>query len=157
MQLPFPNVTGGNSGDDMEKMCGDFNLTRTQRFYGFGICFGVGFLISFFSTFALFSGGLALFALFFTFGNVVSLIGTGFLIGFVSQFKKMFDASRWVATCIFLASLALTLVFAFVVKIAFLTLILCVFQYLALLWYSISYIPFARDVVKSFFTSCFSK
>ncbi|KAJ1344454.1 hypothetical protein BSLG_001014 [Batrachochytrium salamandrivorans] len=128
MQLPFPNVTGGNSGDDMEK-----------------------------STFALFSGGLALFALFFTFGNVVSLIGTGFLIGFVSQFKKMFDASRWVATCIFLASLALTLVFAFVVKIAFLTLILCVFQYLALLWYSISYIPFARDVVKSFFTSCFSK
>ncbi|OAJ44469.1 hypothetical protein BDEG_27694 [Batrachochytrium dendrobatidis JEL423] len=138
-------------------MCGDFKLTRTQRFYGFGICFGVGFVISFLSTFALFTGGLGLFALFFTIGNVISLIGTGFLIGFMSQLKKMFDPSRWIATCVFLGSLALTLVFAFAVKIAVLTIICCVFQYLALLWYSISYIPFARDVVKSFFGSCFSK
>ncbi|EGF78344.1 hypothetical protein BATDEDRAFT_13268, partial [Batrachochytrium dendrobatidis JAM81] len=97
------------------------------------------------------------FALFFTIGNVISLIGTGFLIGFMSQLKKMFDPSRWIATCVFLGSLALTLVFAFAVKIAVLTIICCVFQYLALLWYSISYIPFARDVVKSFFGSCFSK
>nr|KAJ3414993.1 hypothetical protein HK105_001625 [Polyrhizophydium stewartii] len=138
-------------------MCGDFNLTRTQRFMGFGICFGIGFLISFLSTFALFTGNIGLFAFFYTLGNIISLIGTGFLTGFLSQLKKMFDQTRMVATIIFLGSIVLTFIFAFVVGIPLLTLISCIVQYLALMWYSISYIPFARDLVKSFFTSCFGK
>ncbi|KAI8909623.1 vesicle transport protein [Gorgonomyces haynaldii] len=117
--------------------------------YGFGICFGVGFLISFLSTFLILSGQLTSFAILYSLGNIISLFATGFLIGFMSQFKKMFDQSRLVATCVFLGILVLTLISAFLIKIIILTLVLCVVQYFALLWYSISYIPFARDMVKS--------
>ncbi|KAI8927635.1 vesicle transport protein SFT2B [Entophlyctis helioformis] len=152
--LPF-TTSNAAGGEEMEKMCGDFNLTRTQRFYGFGICFGAGFLISFLSTFALFAGNVPLFAFFYTLGNVVSLIGTGFLIGFVSQLKKMFDPTRLVATIVFLSTVVLTLVCAFTIGIPILVIILCIAQYLALLWYSLSYIPFARDLVKNMFSGCF--
>ena len=85
----------------------------------------------------------------------MSLLATGFLTGFITQFKRMFDKSRLMATIIFLGLLVATLVSAFTLKIGFLTLLLCVGQYFALLWYSISYIPFARDMVKSCFSGFF--
>lgn len=129
-------------------MCGDFQLTRMQRFYGFGICFSVGFLISFISTFLLFGGNMSGFAVLYTIGNIVSLVATGFLTGFLNQFRKMFDATRLTATIAFLTTLILTLVSAFAFQIAVLTLVFCVIQYFALMWYSLSYIPFARDAVK---------
>jgi hypothetical protein len=65
-----------------------------QRFYGFGICFTVGFLISFCSTFLLFGGNVTGFAVLYTIGNIVSLVATGFLTGFFSQFKVSF-LSDW--------------------------------------------------------------
>ena len=71
----------------MDQMCGGFQLTRMQRFYGFGICFGAGFLISFLSTFLLFGGQIGAFAALYTIGNILSLVGTGFLTGFVNQLK----------------------------------------------------------------------
>ncbi|KAF9203373.1 hypothetical protein BGZ59_001676, partial [Podila verticillata] len=64
-----------------------FTLNRTQRLYGFGICFVVGFLISILSTLALISGQLTTFAVFFTLGNIISLFSTSFLIGPGKQIK----------------------------------------------------------------------
>jgi hypothetical protein len=147
--------------NEMDQMCGGFQLTRMQRMYAFGTLFAVGFVLSIISTLLLFGGNLGGFAALYTLGNILSLVSTGFLIGFVKQFQKMFDESRRIATLVFLVSMVLTLIFAFVIKIQFITLILCVVQYLALIWYfslirySISYIPFARDFVKSIFTKCF--
>lgn len=68
-------------------MCGGLQLTRMQRIYAFAGLFAVGFLLSFISTFLLFSGNLGGFATLYTIGNILSLVATGFLVGFVAQLK----------------------------------------------------------------------
>ncbi|KAG8763391.1 hypothetical protein FRC11_004159 [Ceratobasidium sp. 423] len=66
----------------------------------------------------LFLGALGSFALLYTIGIIVSLIGTGFLIGFGKQLQLMFKPVRVVATIIFLATIGLVFVGAFVIRIA---------------------------------------
>ncbi|CAG8435813.1 5992_t:CDS:2 [Ambispora gerdemannii] len=94
-----------------------FKLTRTQRLYGFGICFILGFVISFLSTFALSTGNITGFAVLYTIGNVVSLVSTGFLVGFGKQIKTMFAPVRRVASGVFLAAMVTTLIVAFLRKL----------------------------------------
>jgi len=63
----------------------------------------------------------------------------------------MFDSTRIIASCIFLGAMAATLTIAFALNGSLkfiLVIISCVIQFLALTWYSLSYIPFARDMVK---------
>ncbi|KAJ3173856.1 hypothetical protein HDU87_007359 [Geranomyces variabilis] len=137
------------TGSGMDPMCGGFEMSKKTRLYGFGICFVLGFAISLISTLLLTVGSVAGFAVFYTVGNVVSLCSSGFLISFKSQFKKMMDASRLTASLIFITAMVVTLVVAFTLKNVLLTLICCLIQFLALFWYSLSYIPFARDLFKS--------
>ncbi|ORZ09051.1 Got1/Sft2-like family-domain-containing protein [Lobosporangium transversale] len=131
-----------------------FNLNRTQRLYGFGICFVAGFLISILSTLSLGTGQLALFAVFFTLGNIVSLLSTTFLIGPSKQFKTMFAPVRMVASIVFLSLIVITLIVAFTLKAALLCLILCIVQFLALFWYSASYIPYGRAAIRKVAGGC---
>ncbi|KAJ3098046.1 hypothetical protein HDU97_004340 [Phlyctochytrium planicorne] len=139
--------SSSSQGDGLDDMCGGFQLTRTQRFYGFGICFGVGFLISILSSISLFFGNIAGFAILYTLGNLVSLLSTGFLVGFFKQFKKMFDSVRIVATLIFLVSMVLTIVVAVLLKGPGLILVIicCVFQYLALFWHANLFAPILEN------------
>ncbi len=87
-----------------------------------------------------------------TIGNIIALCGSCFLSGPKSQAKKMWHATRRVATIVYLGSLVLTLVVAFcplpatLQKLLLLVLMIC--QYLAIFWYCLSYIPFAREAVK---------
>ncbi|KAF9134829.1 hypothetical protein BGW39_005739 [Mortierella sp. 14UC] len=157
-----------------------FTLNRTQRLYGFGIwrmtpnvlcnqtkrlilfltfcaavlSFVVGFLISILSTLALATGMLATFAVFFTLGNIISLLSTTFLIGPGKQVKTMFAPVRMVASIVFLAMIAATLVVAFTIQSSLLCLILCIIQFLALFWYSASYIPYGRAAIKKVVGGC---
>ncbi|KAG0022237.1 hypothetical protein BGZ81_008618 [Podila clonocystis] len=132
-----------------------FTLSRTQRLYGFGICFIVGFLISLLSTLMLISGNLTGFAVFFTFGNIVSLFSTSFLIGPAKQIKTMFAPVRMVASIVFIAMMLATLVVAFTLRNpALLCIILCIIQFLALFWYSASYIPYGRAAIRKVVGSC---
>nr|KIR88314.1 hypothetical protein I308_01377 [Cryptococcus tetragattii IND107] len=87
---------------------------------------------------------LALFAV----GGIISLIGTGFLIGFKTQLEKMFKPVRIIATVLMLASIVMTFVSAFVLP-TILCIIFVIIQYLAYLWYALSYIPYARTMVKN--------
>ncbi|CAE6413426.1 unnamed protein product [Rhizoctonia solani] len=96
----------------------NFGLSRTQRLYGFVGCLAVGFILSILGSCLLFLGALGSFALLYTIGIVVSLIGTGFLIGFGKQLQLMFKPVRVVATIIFLGTIGLVFVGAFVIKIA---------------------------------------
>ncbi|KAI8791953.1 vesicle transport protein SFT2B, partial [Biomphalaria glabrata] len=98
--------------------------------------------------------GVIIFAVLYTLGNLLSLSSTCFLMGPVNQIKKMFAGTRVIATILVFVMIALTLVCAFAVKNKPLTLVCCVLQFLALLWYSISYIPFARDAIKKCFSAC---
>ncbi|KAF9352709.1 hypothetical protein BGX26_009495 [Mortierella sp. AD094] len=131
-----------------------FTLDRTQRLYGFGICFIVGFLISILSTLSLTTGMVGLFAVFFTLGNIISLLSTTFLIGPGKQIKTMFAPVRMVASIVFLSLIVITLVVAFTLRASLLCLILCIIQFLALFWYSASYIPYGRAAIKKVVGGC---
>ncbi|CAE6519393.1 unnamed protein product [Rhizoctonia solani] len=123
----------------------NFGLSRTQRLYGFVGCLAIGFVLSILGSCLLFLGALGSFALLYTIGIVVSLIGTGFLIGFGKQLQLMFKPVRVVATIIFLATIGLVFVGAFVIKIAVLCLIFVIIEYLAYTWNN-SASPFCIDI-----------
>ncbi|CUA75914.1 hypothetical protein RSOLAG22IIIB_01917 [Rhizoctonia solani] len=127
----------------------NFGLSRTQRLYGFVGCLAVGFVLSILGSCMLFLGALGSFALLYTIGIIVSLIGTGFLIGFGKQLQLMFKPVRVVATIIFLGTIGLVFVGAFVIKIAVLCLVFVIIEYLAYTWYCLSYIPYARTAIKN--------
>ncbi|KAG6379128.1 SFT2-domain-containing protein [Boletus reticuloceps] len=138
-------------------------LTRTQRLYGFvgwylprlschvplmpppSLIFG--FVLSLLGSILLFVGQLGSFAVLYTIGIIISLVGTGFLIGFGSQIKLMFKPVRVLATIIFLASIGLVYVGAFVIKSEVRPPIFVIIEYLAYTWYCLSYIPYARSAV----------
>lgn len=124
-------------------------LGWTSRIKGFAICFGLGFIFSVLGAFCLAipGKGLRLFALFYSIGNVTSIASTCFLLGPIKQIKKMFHPTRALATIVALAFLVLTLVSAFWLKKTGLTFVCCLIQFLAMTWYSLSYIPYARDAV----------
>ncbi|XP_074436358.1 vesicle transport protein SFT2A isoform X2 [Larus michahellis] len=87
---------------------------------------------------------LALYVLFFT----------CFLMGPLKQLKAMFEPKRLVATVVMLLFLVLTLCAVFWWNKKGLAVLFCILQFLAMTWYSLSYIPFARDAVIKCFSSC---
>ncbi|NP_001187753.1 vesicle transport protein SFT2A [Ictalurus punctatus] len=132
-------------------------LSYSTRIKWFVICFASGILCSILGTALLFlPKGMQLFAVFYTFGNVAALASTCFLMGPLKQLKRMFEPTRLIATCVVLLCLVLTLCAVFWWKIKGLAIIFCILQFIAMTWYSISYIPFARDAVIKCFTSCLS-
>jgi hypothetical protein len=63
--------------------------------------------------------------------------------------------TRIIATFVYLISIGLTLAAAFNKAPAAIVLMLIVIQYLALIWYSLSFIPYARGMVMNCLKSCF--
>ncbi|RXW24873.1 hypothetical protein EST38_g963 [Candolleomyces aberdarensis] len=131
-------------GDSAFKFLG---LSRTTRLYGFIGCLIIGFVLSLLGAIVLFFGSLGLFAVLFGIGTVVSLVGTGFLIGFLKQIKLMFKPVRVIAAIVFLASIGMIFVSAFVIKSDVICLVFVFIEYLAYIWYTLSYIPYARAAV----------
>merc|ERR1711865_153215 len=111
--------------DQLEENCP--SLTWTQRLIGFVLCCGVGMLLtlgSFFRFSKCLSGDCSSFAIIYSVGNLIAIAATFFLTGPVKQFNP----SAPLAICIILS---------------------CTLQLGAYIWYSISYIPFARTCVKN--------
>eukprot|EP00834_Sanchytrium_tribonematis_P001498 NODE_37_length_35953_cov_1.028037.p11 type:complete len:149 gc:universal NODE_37_length_35953_cov_1.028037:4697-4251(-) len=142
------NLVGSNDRDNLGSM---FSLTYTQRMYAFIGCIITGFVISFLSTLFLSIGLVGLFAILYTVGNVISLFSTGFIIGFKRQLGSMFASSRILATILYIVMMVLTLVVAIVLQNKALVFVCIILQYLALVWYSLSYIPYARAAVGRMF------
>ncbi|KXS10625.1 hypothetical protein M427DRAFT_103458, partial [Gonapodya prolifera JEL478] len=86
-----------------------------------------------------------------------SFTRTGFLTGFIRQIKTMFDPNRTVASAVYLGSLTMTLISAFVIRSVILTLFFVIIQFGAMCWYSLSYIPGARSVVAQFVGVLFNR
>ncbi|KAG7945606.1 hypothetical protein I3843_15G160800 [Carya illinoinensis] len=80
---------------------------------------------------------------------------TGFLIGPKRQVAMMLDPVRIYATAIYLASMIIALFCALYVHNRLLTLLAIILEFGALIWYSLSYIPFARSMVSKVMVSCF--
>ena len=148
------NITEDDRGFITETL--DYTtLSYGTRIKGFIACFIIGVILSVLSTilYAL-TWNLVIFSVFYTLGNITALSSTLFLMGPVNQIKKMFAPTRWIATSLMLLFLVLTLVSAFILGKKGLTIIFCILQFLAMTWYSISYIPYARDAVKKAVDGC---
>jgi len=127
-------------------------LSWSTRVKGFAICFVTGFALSLFGSILFFFGNYVGFGISYSLGSVISIFSTMFLMGPVNQCKKMFDGTRVIAALIMWCSIILTLFFAFKTHKAGLVLLFVIIQFFAMTWYSISFIPFARDGVKKFFS-----
>lgn len=77
-----------------------------------------------------------------------------FLMGPWKQLKKMFSEKRVISTALVFVFMVLTLLAALIWKKSLLALIFCCLQFLAYIWYSISYIPYAQDTVTKAFMAC---
>ncbi|XP_057379931.1 vesicle transport protein SFT2B-like [Daphnia carinata] len=151
----------GNDGEDEERgfvaqVVESSSLGWGTRVKGFVACFVIGIILSVIGSICLFFGsrGLVAFSVFYTTGNIIALVSTCFLMGPLNQCKKMFSPTRVVATVLVFVCLILTLLSAFLWKKSGLALLFCIIQFLAMTWYSLSYIPYARDVVKKTVSAC---
>ncbi|KAL4213222.1 Got1/Sft2-like family-domain-containing protein [Rhizopus microsporus] len=131
-----------------------FGLSKTQRLYAFGISFVIGAIISILSTLLLLTMNTTGFAILYSIGNIVSILSLTFIIGLKKQFKTMFAPVRFWATVIYLTLLVLTLVLSITIHNLALSLVLVIVQFGALVWYSASYIPYGREIIRRFFGSC---
>ncbi|KAF0982826.1 hypothetical protein FDP41_010805 [Naegleria fowleri] len=134
---------------------GMITLTAKQRMYGFFMSLGFGLLCIIialgFLPSILFASGA--FAFFYTFGNLLCLVSTFFLVGPVAQVKNMAKPDRAIPSALFIASMVLTLICVFAMPIALLIILLVIMQAIGLVWYVISYIPFAQQILGMIFSS----
>ena len=88
--------------------------------------------------------------------TILSFVGliTLFLMGPLKQIKKMFEETRWIATLVMLLLMALTLISALWWHKKGMCLLFCILQFLAMTWYSISYVQYARTAIIGCFKSC---
>ncbi|VEN62833.1 unnamed protein product [Callosobruchus maculatus] len=152
-------LSGNDSPDEesgiMSQLDDASTLSWSTRIRGFLICFIIGILLSFLGSFALFlHRGLRVFAVFYTLGNIVSMLSTCFLMGPCNQVKKMFASTRYIATILVFVMFILTIIAATVWHKPLLALLFIIMQSLAMTWYSLSYIPYARDAVKKTVMTC---
>jgi hypothetical protein len=125
------------------------SMTFKQRIIGFGVSLGFGFICAILSWIAIFNKNYVQFGIFMTLSNLSAIGGSMFLAGPVKQVKKMFEETRWIATSIYLVMMIMTIVSAVWIKSPPLVIVCCILQYLAMIWYGLSYIPYARTVVKN--------
>jgi hypothetical protein len=124
-----------------------------ERLLGCATCMVCGYILSlgsFMKMRDLVSGNPVPLVTTVTLGNIISLGGTFFLAGPRSQFRRMFHPSRIVASSMYLGSLAITfvlLVFPNFMGRGFLLLLLLLSQYASITWYSLTYVPFAREIL----------
>lgn len=136
--------------DEFNRNC---SLSTTQRLYGFAICFTAGLTCTLLSMLVFLKP--IKFAITFTLGNLLSLGSTAFLIGPKRQVTMMLDPVRIYATSIYIASMIIALFCALYVHNKLLTFLALILEFGALVWYSLSYIPFARSMVSKIMVSCF--
>ncbi len=82
-------------------------------------------------------------------GNILALLATGFLVGPKQQCNKMMDDDRKFSTLFYLAMLIVVFVVAMTKQNIYL-IVFCLFvQILAGIWYSATFVPFGRVMIKT--------
>ncbi|AYU75987.1 Got1/Sft2-like family [Leishmania donovani] len=143
-------LDGAEGTDSQESLCP--SLTFKQRVQGCVGCAALGILFFVLSWVTVFLGDYVFFGVLFTLGSLMCLGGTLFLAGPARQFKSMFNEGRWIASTVYIITMVLTLLCAVLLHSGLLTILMSIIQLLALAWYILSYIPFARDIVKGAFS-----
>ncbi|KPA79386.1 hypothetical protein ABB37_05238 [Leptomonas pyrrhocoris] len=137
------NLSTGESGQLFK------DLTWTQRMQGFLVLLSMALFTTLMSWFALGMASYWKYSLLSSLGSLLSMLSTIILMGPSTQLAYMFDEYRFNATVMYVGSLLL----AFFVAIIFQSVLLCVLcgllQYAALVWYSLSYVPYGRETLVS--------
>jgi len=159
--LPSSNrleVADGNDTDPDRELCGFLPaLQWRERCIGCATCMIAGYLLSlgsFWRLKDLLRGDPIPFTVNATVGNMIALAGSCFLSGPATQMSKMFRPVRRIATICYLGSLGLTLLVAlwghWIPLQGLVLLILMGLQYVAIAYYTLTYIPYGREAVSSF-------
>ncbi|GLJ16291.1 hypothetical protein SUGI_0274630 [Cryptomeria japonica] len=123
---------GGVEEEEEEESDGRCGLSYQERIYGFAACLAGGLLCTLLSLLLIFRP--IKFAVTFTFGNLLSLASTAFLVGPMRQVNMMFDPARIVASIIFIGSIVIALVCALYIHNRLLTLLAIIIEFCALIW-----------------------
>lgn len=131
-------------------------LTFTQRLVGASACIGLGLLCTILASIALLSGKAHVtdYAIFYTMGNIISICGSGFVVGPHRQLTLMCQPERRFACALYFCTMIVTLIFAVFYPNALLIFAMVSVQYAALVWYGASFVPFGRTLItKAFFSA----
>jgi len=146
-----PRFLRNDEDEDFASACCP-TLGFKQRLFGCACCFVLGQVMQFFSFGAatgILIGRPGRFAFLYTTSNMVMLAASFFLSGPQSQCRKIKAKDRAKTSLIYFTTMILTLaaVFArpFVCR-ALIILILVVIQWLSLVWYVLSYVPYGHSV-----------
>jgi hypothetical protein len=137
--------------------CLDFlpSLSLRERLLGCATCMICGYILSFGSFLRmkdLLIGNPVPLVVNVTVGNIIALCGTCFMTGPQSQLSRMFQPKRKLASMIYLGSLGVTIFLLLLPRFIFrglLLFLLMIGQYIAITWYCLSYIPFAREFISN--------
>jgi len=142
-----------------DEMSEYLNMSYSQRLMLFAACFagGVAMLVLAGMMLPMIVLRPAKFALAFTFGNLLCLGSTAILVGVRAQLSAMFHSARAVAAYLYLGALLVTLLSCFFGGSLRYLLVLAsiVAEILAMIWYALSYIPYARSIISSFIPGLF--
>ena len=143
----YHSITGVSSNTSM---CPDLDLKT--RIIGFIISFVIGIFMMISSISQLFTlalGGQRWFAVWYTCGNCVCLSSTFFLMGPKKQCELMMKPARKLTSMVLFGSMLACLFMAFAGISKIIIMIAIIIQFLALLWYVLSYIPGAQNLCSS--------
>uniref|UniRef100_M4BVZ3 Vesicle transport protein n=1 Tax=Hyaloperonospora arabidopsidis (strain Emoy2) TaxID=559515 RepID=M4BVZ3_HYAAE len=131
------------------------SLSYQERVIGCVTCFLLGFLLSLGATIRLAKlvhGNPAPFAIAYTIGNLLSIGCTTFFVGPWKQMQTMFHYKRRYSAVVYVVFIFVTLLLCFSHHIHYrvlFVLLSVLVQFLALVWYTLSYIPYGRKIVVS--------
>ncbi|KAN0023826.1 hypothetical protein ACTFIV_008213 [Dictyostelium citrinum] len=130
------------------------SLTYFQRLTGFIICLVIGLIFLGMSTMVLFIPRQ--FAKFYSLGSLSIIIGLIILVGVKKQIANIMSSrERLYSTILYIGSIFATIYFALSLQSTILTLIFVVIQFITVIWYSLSYIPFGQSMITGTFSTVF--
>ena len=145
------------------------SLSWYERLLGFLICFVLGCLFLFYSFFQIvkaLTGKYEKFAIVFSLGNILIISSICFIVGYQRQKKIMFNKTRIITSIVFLSSMIVVLLLIFLpideeIKekkyFKFGLFVLVIVEYISMIWYNLSYIPFGRKITKFCCKRCCKK
>lgn len=139
-------------GDQVTKDSCCPELDYKTRILGFIITAGIGVGGLFVSFMLAFSPTLM--GLVFTCSSIGILLSTFFMVGPKKQWENMMKPQRMVASIIYLCSIVLLLLGVFGIGGKLLMYVFIVIHLCALVWYVLSYIPFAQKCCETCMKSC---
>merc|ERR1711964_393310 len=155
--------------DDEDDLASCFpKMSYSTRLKGFGVSFGLGvalnLLAMFWLWFTMFTG-ITTYAIFYSLGNIC-ILGSGvFLTGLKRQFKMIMSYGRWICLLIYLGIMVFTIWYIMIREYPnidsedsqcdetespsiLIIIVLIIAQFLAGIWYMLSFIPYGRALAK---------